>query len=107
MASIHSGLRTRSQASHVRLCVVEADTSRLSRLLRPLTVTTGKKKNKRRTTSYELKYDIILSLGLTEYKAQIAWIKNVSFMAASSSDMITENDQGQEVRHVAITRSES
>lgn len=64
------------KASYFKLCVVEADTSRLSQLLRPQTVTIGKKKNKRKTTFFELKYDIILSLGLTEHKAQIAWIEN-------------------------------
>ena len=105
--SPHSGLKIASQASYFKLCVVEADTSRLSQLLRPQTVTIGKKKNKRKTTFFELKYDIILSLGLTEHKAQIAWIENVCFIAISPSDLITENDQGQEKRYVAITQSES
>lgn len=99
-----NGLNMASQASYFKLCVVEADTSRLSQLLRPQTITIGKKKNKRKTTFFELKYDIILSLGLTEHKAQIAWIENVSFIAVSPSDLITENDQGQEVRYVTITR---
>ena len=103
----HSGLKMASLASYFKLCVVEADTSRLSQLLRPQTVTIGKKKNKRKTTFFELKYDIILSLGLTEHKAQIAWIENVSFIAVSPSDLLTKNDQGQEVRYVTATRSES
>ena len=38
----------------------------------------GKKKKKNIKTFYELNYDIVLSFGLTELKAQIAWQENVS-----------------------------
>lgn len=67
------------QGSYSKLCVVEADTTRLSRLLKPQQSVIGRKKNKRITTFFELNYDIILSFGLTELKAQIAWMENVSF----------------------------
>ncbi|KAF8632437.1 hypothetical protein AX15_001880 [Amanita polypyramis BW_CC] len=60
--------------SYFKHCVVEADTTRLSELLEPQYPSTGKRKSKR--VFYELKYDIILSFGLTELKAQIAWIEN-------------------------------
>jgi hypothetical protein len=102
MMSIHSVLKTAFQESYFHFCIVEADTSKFSQLLQPQTVTTGNKK-KKKTTFYELRYDIILSLGLTEYKAQIAWIENVSFMAISTSDLIAENDKGKEVRYVTIS----
>ncbi|KAF8345176.1 hypothetical protein F5887DRAFT_218796 [Amanita rubescens] len=62
--------------SYFKLCVVEANTTRLSQLLEPQQITTGKRKNKRTTFFYELKYDIILSLGLTVNKAEIAWKEN-------------------------------
>ncbi|KAM6502892.1 hypothetical protein JOM56_002869 [Amanita muscaria] len=60
--------------SYFKLGVVEADTTRLSRLLPPQI--RGKKKN--RTVFYEMHYDIVLSFGLPELKAQIAWQEDVS-----------------------------
>ncbi|KAF8627755.1 hypothetical protein AX17_006121 [Amanita inopinata Kibby_2008] len=64
------------RASYFKLCVVEADTTRLSHLLQPQHNVTGKKKKKKVNTFYELKYDIIMSFGLTELKAQIVWLEN-------------------------------
>ncbi|KIL64021.1 hypothetical protein M378DRAFT_163735 [Amanita muscaria Koide BX008] len=58
--------------SYSKLGVIEADTTRLSRLL-PRQVR-GKKKN--RTVFYEMHYDLVLSFGLTELKAEIAWQEN-------------------------------
>ncbi|PFH47372.1 hypothetical protein AMATHDRAFT_6813 [Amanita thiersii Skay4041] len=60
--------------NYVKLCTIEADTTRLSQLVQPQKPTTGKRKNKR--LFFELNYDIILSFGLTELKAQIAWTEN-------------------------------
>ncbi|KDR69801.1 hypothetical protein GALMADRAFT_145198 [Galerina marginata CBS 339.88] len=50
------------------LCRVEGDTS--------LVVVSPKVSRNRISTYYEIEFDIILSLGLTELKAQIAWIEN-------------------------------
>jgi len=61
--------------SYSRLCYVEADTTRLSRNLQPQQMRTGRKK-KNIKIFYELNYDIVLSFGLTELKAQIAWLEN-------------------------------
>ncbi|KAK2462920.1 hypothetical protein APHAL10511_005118 [Amanita phalloides] len=61
---------------YYKLCTVEADTTKLSHLLQPQRSVTGKKKNRLITTYFELRYDIVLSLGMTELKAEIAWIEN-------------------------------
>jgi len=49
------------------LCIVEADTSHISRAL-PL-----ERGTKHLQPFYKLNYDVILSFGLTELKAQICW----------------------------------
>jgi len=54
------------------LCRVEADTSRLS--IPP------KISKHQRMQYYEIKFEILLSLGLTELKAHICWQENVSFL---------------------------
>ena len=54
------------------LCRVEADTSRLS--IPP------KISKHQRMQYYEIKFEILLSLGLTELKAHICWQENVSFI---------------------------
>jgi hypothetical protein len=54
------------------LCRVEADTSRLS--IPP------KISKHHRMQYYEIKFEILLSLGLTELKAHICWQENVSFV---------------------------
>lgn len=91
-----------SQDSYFKLCVVEANTTRLSRLLEPQQVTIGKKKNKRTTLFYELKYDIVLSLGLTESKAEIAWKENVGFVPVCLLTSLLRMNQGREVRYVIL-----
>ena len=53
------------------LCRVEADTSRLS--IPP-------KMSTHRMQYYEIKFEILLSLGLTELKAHICWQENVSIV---------------------------
>jgi len=50
------------------LCQVEADTSLVS--------VSPKLSRNQRSTYYEIEFDIILSLGLTELKAQVSWIEN-------------------------------
>ncbi|KAJ7157455.1 hypothetical protein C8R46DRAFT_1178680 [Mycena filopes] len=50
------------------LCMVHADTSQISRTLKPQHGQSG--------IYYRLEFDVVLSLGLTELKAQIAWIEN-------------------------------
>jgi len=49
------------------LCYVEADTTKLCATLKPQ-FGLG-----RRTKFYEIKYDVVLTLGLTELKAHISW----------------------------------
>ena len=54
-----------------RLCYVEADLSHVRKEERY--------SNYRRTSAfYEVHFDIILALGLTEFRACIAWKENVS-----------------------------
>jgi len=91
-----------SQDSYFKLCVVEANTTRLSQLLEPQQVTTGKRKNRRTTVFYELKYDIILSLGLTVNKAEIAWKENVGFVPVCVLTSSLRMNQGREVRYVTL-----
>ncbi|PPQ91259.1 hypothetical protein CVT25_006376 [Psilocybe cyanescens] len=50
------------------LCTVTADTSQMHIPVRHL--------KDRRTTFYRIEYDVILSFGLTELKAQLAWKEN-------------------------------
>ena len=49
------------------LCYVEADTTKLCATLKPQ-FGVG-----RRTKFYEIKYDVVLTLGLTELRAHISW----------------------------------
>ena len=51
------------------LCVVKGDTSELCKSLRPQV---GE------TTFYNIKFEVVLALGLTELKAYICWEENVS-----------------------------
>ena len=51
------------------LCVVKADTTELCKSLRPQVEA---------ATFYEINYEVVLSLGLTELKAHICWRENVS-----------------------------
>ena len=53
------------------LCEVTADMTKLKSSTKPQT-------NHRGVRYYTLRYDIVLLLGLTELKAQIAWMENVS-----------------------------
>ncbi|KAJ7704328.1 hypothetical protein B0H17DRAFT_1039291 [Mycena rosella] len=50
------------------LCTVHADTSKLANNLQRLTGRLG--------TYYQLNFEVILAFGLTELKAQIAWVEN-------------------------------
>jgi hypothetical protein len=53
------------------LCEVTADITKLKSSIRPQT-------NHRGSKFFTMEYDIVLLFGLTELKAQIAWIQNVS-----------------------------
>ena len=56
------------------LCYVHADTSQIAKTLKPV------QSQRFADTSlfFRMDFDIILSFGLTEFKAQIAWRENVS-----------------------------
>jgi len=54
----------------VNSCIVSADLSELKKSIRPRT----NQKNGERYYSY--RFDIILLFGLTEFKAQMAWMEN-------------------------------
>ncbi|KAJ7214941.1 hypothetical protein GGX14DRAFT_609817, partial [Mycena pura] len=51
------------------LCTVRADTSKIAKTLKP--------RHGQRGVYYDLQIDVVLSFGLTELKAQIAWVENV------------------------------
>jgi hypothetical protein len=51
------------------LCVVKGDTTELCKSLRPQVEA---------ATFYEINFDVVLALGLTELKAHICWEENVS-----------------------------
>ena len=51
------------------LCIVKGDTTELCKSLRP---------QLGEATFYKLKFEVVLSLGLTELKAHICWKENVS-----------------------------
>lgn len=53
------------------LCHIEADTSALSARLK------AQPRRRNRQPYYEMEYDIVLSFGLTELKAQFCWKENV------------------------------
>ncbi|KZP18863.1 hypothetical protein FIBSPDRAFT_744893, partial [Athelia psychrophila] len=59
------------------LCKIEADTSKLSQTLKPRNGPLGQ--------YYRLDYSVVLLFGLTELKAQICWIENVSVFVQSTS----------------------
>lgn len=63
------------------LCYVEADTSVLCRSLTPQLMPNKKTP----LPYYEIKFDIVLSFGLTEFKAHIAWMENVRVFHRFSS----------------------
>jgi len=83
------------------LCTIQADTSLLSASLRP-----------RRTrlssiSFYLMKFDIILSFGLTELKAQVCWEENVSVLVqfSSLSYIFVNEGSGEKVRQPFILQS--
>jgi hypothetical protein len=51
------------------LCVVKGDTTELCKSLRPRVEA---------ATYYEINFQVVLALGLTELKAHICWEENVS-----------------------------
>ena len=51
------------------LCVVKGDTTELCKSLRP---------HVEAATYYEMNFEVVLALGLTELKAHISWEENVS-----------------------------
>lgn len=53
------------------LCTVTADTSQMAGSLEPIVGLAG-------IEYYRLEFDVILQFGLTELKAIISWIENVS-----------------------------
>ena len=54
----------------MKLCTIEADLSRVPILPQPKLTGKG--------SFYRVRYDIILLFGMTELKAQIAWMEKVS-----------------------------
>jgi hypothetical protein len=60
------------------LCTIEADTSQISETLEPHRSRMALAGRQRIVqTYYRMQFDIILSFGLTELKAQIAWMEDV------------------------------
>ena len=53
------------------LCVVKGDTTELCKSLRPQVGIGG-------AIFYEIEFEVVLALGLTELKAHICWQENVS-----------------------------
>lgn len=66
-ASLNGGL-----GMYSKLCVVEADFSRLSNSITPRSRASDGQRY------YVLKYEMVLSFGLTELTAQICWEEQVS-----------------------------
>lgn len=60
------------------LCSVEADTSQISKALQPIRSAIVLEGRRRLQVYYKIQFDIVLSFGLTELKAQIAWMEDVS-----------------------------
>ena len=56
-------------ALYSALCHVEADTTEICDSLEPQAGA---------ATYYEMDYEVVLALGLTELKAYISWVENVS-----------------------------
>ena len=56
-------------AMYSTLCYIEADTAKLCRSIEPQAGI---------LTYYEMSFDVVLSLGLTEFKAHVCWMENVS-----------------------------
>lgn len=61
------------------LCMIEADTSQISEVLRPRRagITSNGQPRTRRQEYHSMEFDIVLSFGLTELKAQICWMEDV------------------------------
>ncbi|KAF9047815.1 hypothetical protein BJ165DRAFT_1344346 [Panaeolus papilionaceus] len=70
-----------SKCMYHTLCYVEADTSVLCRSLTPQLMPNKKTP----LPYYEIKFDIVLSFGLTEFKAHIAWMEDVRVFHRFSS----------------------
>jgi hypothetical protein len=62
--------KTNTAEKYFVLCTVHADTSNIAEALKPQQGKSG--------TYYRLDFEMVLSFGLTELKAQIAWFENVS-----------------------------
>ena len=56
---------------HSILCEVKGDTTELCKSLRPQVGLGG-------ATFYQINFEVVLALGLTELKAHICWEENVS-----------------------------
>jgi hypothetical protein len=68
---VGGGKDSHPPADHYQtVCKIEADTSRLTKY-------PTRRRGVPNSTFFELKFDVILSFGLTELKAQIAWLENV------------------------------
>jgi hypothetical protein len=67
------------------LCAVQADTSLLSASLEPRWTRLEEVIGLPRSQYYRMEFDIILSFGLTELKAQVCWEENVSMLVHSES----------------------
>ena len=67
------------------LCAVQADTSLLSESLEPRWTRLEEVIGLPRSQYYKMEFDIILSFGLTELKAQVCWEENVSMVVHSES----------------------
>jgi hypothetical protein len=62
------------------LCTVHADTSKIAKTLQRKLGFSG--------VYYRLDLEVILSFGLTEVKAQIAWVENVSLQASCVTSLM-------------------
>jgi hypothetical protein len=56
------------------LCTVMADTRQIAKILKPLRGVDGKQ-------YYRFNHDVVLLFGLTELKAQISWMEDVSVIS--------------------------
>lgn len=83
------------------LCHVEADTSALSAGLN------AQPRRKNRQAYYKMEYDIILSFGLTELKAQICWKERVGCVLYDDQFILIVNVRHREWREGMVNHHTS
>jgi hypothetical protein len=69
---LHKSLNNRPKGMYSKLCTIMTDTSEIQHVIRRCVRQDGQ-------TYYVMDYDIVLSFGLTELTAQVAWKENVRF----------------------------